>query len=73
MTNWIFRTYIEELEKEKDDLMTSLKIADSKANQLKDEKNCEDLANLGDNKDWLKEQIDEERAIHDELDSKVNN
>ncbi|VDM27119.1 unnamed protein product [Hydatigera taeniaeformis] len=62
---------IEKLEAERNELLDQISIVDSKINQAKDQRTCEDLANLADNKDWLQQQIAQEKAKHVELDVKT--
>ncbi|KAA3680663.1 uncharacterized protein DEA37_0007799 [Paragonimus westermani] len=62
---------IESLEKERAELLGKIRALDSKANQMRDQRTCEDLVNLAENKDWLQEQIDTEKAKHMELDAKL--
>lgn len=68
---WIARKTIEKLEAERNELLEQIAVVDSKINQAKDQRTCEDLANLADNKDWLQQQIAQEKAKHVELDVKV--
>ncbi|KAL5960842.1 Coiled-coil domain-containing protein 63 [Taenia solium] len=62
---------IEKLEAERNELLEQISVVDSKVNQAKDQRTCEDLANLADNKDWLQQQIAQEKAKHVELDVKT--
>ncbi|TGZ55442.1 hypothetical protein CRM22_010404 [Opisthorchis felineus] len=62
---------IECLEQEGEELLEKLRAIDSKPNQLRDQRMCEDLVNLAENKDWLQEQIDAEKATHMDLDAKI--
>lgn len=65
------RKTIEQLEDERDGLLEQISAVDSKLNQAKDQRTCEDLANFAENKDWLQQQIAQEKAKHIELDAKV--
>ena len=51
--------------------MDKIHSIDSKPNQMRDQKICEDLVNLTENKDWLQQQINAEKAKHIDLDAKV--
>ncbi|VDD83943.1 unnamed protein product [Mesocestoides corti] len=62
---------IEKLESERNELLEQISAVDSKLNQAKDQRTCEDLANLAENKDWLQQQIAQEKAKHIELDVKT--
>lgn len=53
--------------------MEKIRAIDSKPNQIRDRRTCEDLVNLAENKDWLQEQISVEKAKHVDLDAKVRN
>uniref|UniRef100_A0A183SHY9 Coiled-coil domain-containing protein 63 n=1 Tax=Schistocephalus solidus TaxID=70667 RepID=A0A183SHY9_SCHSO len=59
------------LEAERDGIMEQINAVDSKANQNRDQRTCEDLANFAENKDWLQQQISQEKAKHIELDAKT--
>ncbi|GAA56121.1 coiled-coil domain-containing protein 63 [Clonorchis sinensis] len=62
---------IECLEQEGEELLEKLRAIDSKPNQIRDQRMCEDLLNLAENKDWLQEQIEAEKAKHMDLDAKI--
>ncbi|KAF8561092.1 Coiled-coil domain-containing protein 63 [Paragonimus westermani] len=63
---------IESLEKERAELLGKIRALNSKANQVRDQRTCEDLVNLAENKDWLQEQMNMEKAKHIELDAKIH-
>nr|CAH8874748.1 unnamed protein product [Trichobilharzia regenti] len=63
---------IESLEREGAEIIEKIHAIDSKPNQLRDQRTCEDLVNLAENKDWLQGQINQEKARHAELDIKIN-
>ncbi|VUZ54856.1 unnamed protein product, partial [Hymenolepis diminuta] len=46
-------------------------VIDSKANQTKDEKIKDDLANMIENKEWLQQKIVMEKSKHEELNDKI--
>ncbi|KAF5402911.1 Coiled-coil domain-containing protein 63 [Paragonimus heterotremus] len=62
---------IESLEQEGAELLEKIRALDSKPNQMRDQRTCEDLVNLAENKDWLQEQINAEKAKHMDLDAKI--
>ncbi|KAF7257691.1 Coiled-coil domain-containing protein 63 [Paragonimus skrjabini miyazakii] len=62
---------IESLEQESAELLEKIRALDSKPNQMRDQRTCEDLVNLAENKDWLQEQINAEKAKHMDLDAKI--
>ncbi|TPP57009.1 Coiled-coil domain-containing protein 63 [Fasciola gigantica] len=59
------------LEEEGAGLLEKIRAIDSKPNQIRDRRTCEDLVNLAENKDWLQEQINVEKAKHIDLDAKI--
>ncbi|VEL43919.1 unnamed protein product [Protopolystoma xenopodis] len=63
---------IDDLEKERTELIESISALDSKPNRSKDQRTCEDLANLAENKDWLDQQIALEKSKHVEYDAKAS-
>lgn len=65
------RKSIELLENERDELKNQIMVIDSKANQTKDEKIKDDLANMVENKEWLQRKIVIEKSKHEELNDKV--
>ncbi|VDL11757.1 unnamed protein product [Hymenolepis diminuta] len=62
---------IELLETERDELQSQIMVIDSKANQTKDEKIKDDLANMIENKEWLQQKIVMEKSKHEELNDKI--
>ncbi|CAL8077750.1 unnamed protein product [Calicophoron daubneyi] len=62
---------IEGLEQEGAELLEKIRAIDSKPNQLRDQRTCEDLVNLAENKDWLQDQVNAEKAKHIDLDAKI--
>ncbi|OON22907.1 hypothetical protein X801_01188 [Opisthorchis viverrini] len=64
-------TAMVKMKQEGEQLLEKLRAIDSKPNQIRDQRMCEDLVNLAENKDWLQEQIEAEKAKHMDLDAKI--
>lgn len=62
---------IDTLEAEKRAILENLKQASCRINEIRDERACEDLANMADNRDWVQNQIDEQLLCQQELDIKI--
>ncbi|XP_064642414.1 coiled-coil domain-containing protein 63-like [Lineus longissimus] len=62
---------IEQLEDDKRDLLVDMRLAESRCNENKDNKNCDELSNLADEKDFMEQEVEDERNLHMELDSEL--
>ncbi|XP_074654306.1 outer dynein arm-docking complex subunit 1-like [Tubulanus polymorphus] len=65
------RSELEQLESEKSELLVNLRLAESRSNQQKDVKHCDDLVELSEEKDQKDQEIEDEKQNHIELDTEI--
>ncbi|KAK2148881.1 hypothetical protein LSH36_477g01000 [Paralvinella palmiformis] len=65
------RAEIAALQAEQEEILKNMRLIESQSNQEKDNKNCENLGELGRTKQEIEQQIKEERTRHNELNSEI--